>query len=100
MFPPLPVVVNVLETRSPTIVTLPVTVPPTFAFNELFARTYALFAYVPVTFCDAYAELAFKKAAFAYVPVVFCESYDEFAFKKAAFAYVPVVFCEPYAALA
>ena len=41
MLPFEPVVVNVLEVKLPTIVTSPVIVPPTLAFNELFARINA-----------------------------------------------------------
>ena len=38
MLPFEPVVVNVFDVRLPTMITSPVTLPPTFAFSELFAR--------------------------------------------------------------
>ena len=50
MLPLEPVVVIVLDVKLPTTVTLPVIVPPTLAFNELFARINAPFAYIAAEF--------------------------------------------------
>jgi hypothetical protein len=44
--------------RFPVIVTLPVTVPPVFAFNELLARAKAAFAYVPEFIAFVFAVFA------------------------------------------
>ena len=66
--------------RLALIVTLAVTVPPRFAFNELLARINAAFAYCPVAFCEIYAALAWSNDAFVFIKL-------EFACMNAAFAY-------------